>query len=98
MTPAEERFKHLHRRRFFILRPSWPDFLCIERSSGKLVSVEVKSPTDNCSSNQIVTFDWLTDHGTLPVFIWRREVPKQLWPWDRVREIEYEQRRDSHSE
>lgn len=78
----EARFKRLFARKMGIVRPGWPDFLCVR--DGKLVMVEVKGGNDWVSKRQRLTFDVLMRHG-IDVYIWHASFPKKLFPWSEVR-------------
>lgn len=85
MTPAEEVFMRVaKRKRWFVLRPSWPDFICIAQK-GKPFAVEVKAGKDWASENQRLTFDLLTDHEVIEVLMWHRGAPSLFLDWERAR-------------
>lgn len=84
LTPWERRFKIRFERKMAVVRPSWPDFLCVE--DGKLVLVEVKGGNDWVSKNQRFTFDILMHHG-IDVHIWHASFYRQLFKWRDVRRI-----------
>ena len=87
MTPAENHFREYGRRKKWrVIRPSWPDFLCLDQN-GELFAVEVKQGRDRPSANQTRTFDMLTLHGDMGIYLWKREAPTVLWTWEQARAI-----------
>lgn len=87
MNYYEEMFKRIYSRRMErIVRPSWPDFLCITKD-GELIAVEVKGGKDEMFANQLLTFDLLEEHSALKIKVWRREFPNQLWRLDQAKEL-----------
>lgn len=87
MTPAERHFREFARRkRWTVLRPGWPDFLCID-NDGQLRAVEVKQGRDLPSERQFRTLDLLNERSDIDVFVWIRETPKTLWAWEQARSV-----------
>lgn len=84
--PAETAFiRQAHDRMIPVHRPSWPDYLIV--LNGRLVGVEVKSSSDRISDNQRRTFDILTKHNALPIFLWGPDRPRVFTPWQKARKM-----------
>ncbi len=68
--------RHGHR----VLRAGWPDFLLVDKATGKPFAVEVKTGSDRLSRRQANCFEVLEKAG-IPVFVWSPETPKVITPW-----------------
>lgn len=80
LTECEEIFVERARAQMMpVHRPSWPDFI-VDTPSG-LVAVEVKSPNDDLSDNQVRTLNILVRMG-VRCYIWTPREPNKLQPWN----------------
>lgn len=83
LTDAERQFCVLAEARGkAAFRSGWPDFMVIDRDTGGLVFVEVKTGADDVHLSQAIMFSALESQG-MRVCIWRPEEPLVLAPWRR---------------
>ncbi len=84
LVESEQAFvTHCHERLRKVHRPSWPDFLV--ESDGKLYGVEVKTPFDRLSINQVRTFDLLTKSDMMDIYVWVSNRPNKLIRWQKAK-------------
>jgi len=86
LVESEQEFvTHCHERLRKVHRPSWPDFLVL--SDGQLYGVEVKTPLDGLSKNQVRTFDLLTKAGVMDIYVWVSNRPNKLIRWQKAKRV-----------